>query len=59
METWCGCKGWGEQPAGCAAPPALEMLLGQGKALRFIKVFEAREGDVSGLKRFPEADCGL
>lgn len=41
VEMRCGCKGWGEQPRGRAAAPALEVLVGQGKALCFIKVFEA------------------
>lgn len=34
-------KGQGEQPVGRAAAPAIEMLVGQGKAICFIKVFEA------------------
>lgn len=59
VAMWCGYKGWGEQPGGRAAAPALEMLVGQGKAICFIKGFEAQEGAVSGLKQFPEADCGL
>jgi len=35
------------------------MLVEQGKAICLIKVFEAEDGCVSGLKQFSEADCGL
>ena len=41
VEMWRGQKGQSEQPVGRAAAPAVEMLVGQGKAICFIKVFEA------------------